>query len=191
MTLGLRKVLIVGLVAGIVLVANLLVVASWLNQVGVIEAAQGIREEFLTGTAITIILALLILIVSPRFRASNLLLGMRQSHLELPPRSTHERFATVPERFSVAVRPVDTQITADGRRSLSRVFAPSDALEQLWVLGEGLADDIAEVGALGLVAGLLDCRDHLRRVHRPTLQHTPKHSGEAFAAFAPTCLPNS
>ena len=73
MTLGLRKVLIVGLVAGIVLIANLLVVASWLNQVGVIEAAQGIREEFLTGTAITIILVLLILIVSPRFRASNLL----------------------------------------------------------------------------------------------------------------------
>ena len=73
MTLGLRKVLIMGLVAGIVLIANLLVVASWLNQVGVIEAAQVVREEFLTGTAITIILALLILLVSPGFRALNLL----------------------------------------------------------------------------------------------------------------------
>ena len=43
MTLGLRKALIVSLVASIVLIANLLVVATWLDQVGVIETAQNIR----------------------------------------------------------------------------------------------------------------------------------------------------
>ena len=73
MTLGLRKILIVGLVAGLLLIAKLLIVASWLDQVGVIKAAQVVREEFLTGTAITIILALLILLVSPRFKALSLL----------------------------------------------------------------------------------------------------------------------
>ena len=70
MTLGLRKLIVVCSVTGIVLVANLLVIASWLDQAGVIETARMIRGEFLTGTAITIILALLVLLVNPRLPAS-------------------------------------------------------------------------------------------------------------------------
>ncbi len=66
MTLGLRKLVVLVLVAGIVLVANLLIVAQWMNDHGVIEGARQVREEFLTGTAITILVALLILLVPQR-----------------------------------------------------------------------------------------------------------------------------
>jgi len=65
MTLGLRKLIVVALVGSIFLTANFLLVANWLSEKGVIDWAQGIRREFLTGTAITIIVALLILLVRP------------------------------------------------------------------------------------------------------------------------------
>jgi len=66
MRLGTRKVVVLGLVAAVFLVANALVVADWLNEKGIIDFAAGIRRDFLTGTAITIIVALLILLVRPR-----------------------------------------------------------------------------------------------------------------------------
>jgi hypothetical protein len=63
MTLGIRKLIVVSLVAGLFLLANLWLVVNWLNNLGVIVAAQYVRHEYLTGTAITIIVVLLILLV--------------------------------------------------------------------------------------------------------------------------------
>ena len=55
-----------GLIGMIFLMANILVVASWIAETGIAEKAGWVRREFLTGTAIVVILALLILLVSPR-----------------------------------------------------------------------------------------------------------------------------
>jgi hypothetical protein len=63
MTLGIRKMMVVGLVAAVFVVANALVLAHWLESSGAIGWAGWIRREFLTGTAITILVALLILLV--------------------------------------------------------------------------------------------------------------------------------
>lgn len=65
MSLGIRKVAVLLLVAGVFLFANLWFVVNWLQDQGVVDAAQHIRAEYLTGTAITIIVALLILLVRP------------------------------------------------------------------------------------------------------------------------------
>ncbi len=65
MTLGIRKLVVAGFAGGIFIMANALIVAHWLREMGAIELAKNIREEFLTGTAITIIVALLILLVKP------------------------------------------------------------------------------------------------------------------------------
>lgn len=66
MTLGIRKLIVIGIVGSIFLAANIMIVAAWLQEHGVIDLVNGIREEFLTGTAITIIITLLILLVKPR-----------------------------------------------------------------------------------------------------------------------------
>ncbi len=65
MTLGIRKLIVVSLVGAVVLFANFLLLAHWLQEKGVIDLAQHVRREFLTGTAITIIVVLLILLVGP------------------------------------------------------------------------------------------------------------------------------
>ena len=41
-------------------------VANWISDAGVAEKAGWVRREFLTGTAIAIILVLLVLLVSPK-----------------------------------------------------------------------------------------------------------------------------
>ena len=66
MTLTIRKIMVLGLIGTIFLMANILVVANWLAEKGLPEKANWLREEFLTGTAIAVILALLILLVNPR-----------------------------------------------------------------------------------------------------------------------------
>ena len=66
MTLGIRKLIVLGLVGGVFLLGNALFVAYWLNEMGMIEWAGRFRSEFLTGTAITIIIALLVLLVPAR-----------------------------------------------------------------------------------------------------------------------------
>jgi hypothetical protein len=48
------------------LAGNILVVANWLAEKGVEQKAHWIRGEFLTGTAIAVIVALLILLISPK-----------------------------------------------------------------------------------------------------------------------------
>ena len=70
MTLGIRKLIVLVLAAALFLVANLIFVANWLAEKGIIDWAQGIRKEYLTGTAITIIVVLLVLLVSPGSRSS-------------------------------------------------------------------------------------------------------------------------
>ena len=66
MTLGIRKLIVLVLVAALFLVANLMLVTNWLADKGVIDCAKYIHREYLTGTAITIIVVLLILLVAPR-----------------------------------------------------------------------------------------------------------------------------
>lgn len=62
MTLTTRKLVVLIAIGSVFLLANFLMVAHWLQQQGVIAAAGELREEFLTGTAITVILALLVLL---------------------------------------------------------------------------------------------------------------------------------
>jgi len=71
MSLGIRKLIVLGLVAGIFLLGNILIVVHWLAEQGLIDFARNIRSEYLTGTAVTIIIALLILLVSPARQAWN------------------------------------------------------------------------------------------------------------------------
>ncbi len=66
MSLGMRKLIVVGVIGCIFLAANILAIAVWLDEQGIPGKADWIRKEFLTGTAITVILVLLVLLVHPR-----------------------------------------------------------------------------------------------------------------------------
>ena len=70
MTLGIRKTIVLVLVAAVFLLANMWLVMNWLQDKGVIDMAKHVRTEYLTGTAITIIVALLILLVKPAREAA-------------------------------------------------------------------------------------------------------------------------
>ena len=65
MSLTRRKLVVLAIIGTIFLLANALIVAAWLQDNGIIEWACSVRSEFITGTAITVILALLILLVRP------------------------------------------------------------------------------------------------------------------------------
>jgi hypothetical protein len=69
MTLTIRKIIVLGLIGTVLLAGNILFVANWLAEKGVVDWAKNIRTEYLTGTAITIIAVLLILLVSPKTRS--------------------------------------------------------------------------------------------------------------------------
>jgi hypothetical protein len=73
MTLGIRKLIVLVLAASLFLVANFIFVANWLQEKGVIDWAKYVHKEYLTGTAITIIVVLLILLVAPRGEGRRLL----------------------------------------------------------------------------------------------------------------------
>ena len=73
MSLTIRKVMVLGLIGSILLLGNILLVANWLAQRGVVEWARNIRSEYLTGTALTIIAVLLILLVSPAAKSGTLI----------------------------------------------------------------------------------------------------------------------
>jgi hypothetical protein len=66
MSLTIRKAIVLVLIGSILLLGNIVLVANWLSQTGVVDWARGIRAEYLTGTAVTIIAVLLILLVSPK-----------------------------------------------------------------------------------------------------------------------------
>ena len=57
-----RKLIVIALVIGILFVAGLPFITDCLCHIGVIPLARAIRAEYLTGTAIAVILALLILL---------------------------------------------------------------------------------------------------------------------------------
>jgi len=61
MTPAIRKVIVLGLIGSILLLCNILLVANWLAEHGVVDWAGGARAEYLTGTAVTIIAVLLIM----------------------------------------------------------------------------------------------------------------------------------
>ena len=65
MTLGIRKFVVILLVGGIFMLGNIWLVVNWLDEKGVIDGARYVRKEYLTGTAITIVIVLLILLVKP------------------------------------------------------------------------------------------------------------------------------
>jgi hypothetical protein len=66
MNLTIRKVVVLGLIGSILLLGNVVLVAKWLADKGVVDWARDVRAEYLTGTAVTIIVVLLILLVNPR-----------------------------------------------------------------------------------------------------------------------------
>lgn len=66
MSLGVRKIILIGIIGAIFLACNLLLIANWLAEKGVPEKANWLRENFLTGTAIAVIVTLLILLVNPK-----------------------------------------------------------------------------------------------------------------------------
>jgi hypothetical protein len=66
MTLTIRKAIVLGLIGSILLLGNIVLVANWLAEKGVVNWARYVRAEYLTGTAVTIIVVLLILLVSPK-----------------------------------------------------------------------------------------------------------------------------
>lgn len=57
-----RKWLVIGIITLIVSAAHAVAIAAWLDRVGVVEGAAWLREEFLTGTALAVIAALLLLL---------------------------------------------------------------------------------------------------------------------------------
>ena len=65
MALGIRKLIVLVLVAAVFLLANVWLVVNWLEDKGVIDGARYVRKEYLTGTAITIVIVLLILLMKP------------------------------------------------------------------------------------------------------------------------------
>ena len=77
LSLGIRKILVLSLVGGVFLLGNVWLVVNWLEDKGVIDGARYVRKEYLTGTAITIIIVLLILLVKPGREAAGRL-GLRR-----------------------------------------------------------------------------------------------------------------
>lgn len=71
MTLPIRKLLVLCAVGLIILLANVTLIATWIDQMGLDDLASFIRKEFLTGTAVTIIVVLLILLVQPKSDGSH------------------------------------------------------------------------------------------------------------------------
>jgi hypothetical protein len=65
MTLTMRKVAVAGSIIVVLLLANAVAIAEWLARLGLVGLAQGLRQECITGTAITIIVVMLLLFVRP------------------------------------------------------------------------------------------------------------------------------
>ena len=72
MSVTIRKAVVLGLLGTVLLLGNILFVANWLTEKGAVDWARHIGAEYLSGTAITIVAVLLILLVSPRTGARGL-----------------------------------------------------------------------------------------------------------------------
>ena len=66
MSLTMRKIIVLGLIGFVFLAGNILLVANWLAESGIEQKANWLREEFLTGTAIAVIITLLILLTGSK-----------------------------------------------------------------------------------------------------------------------------
>ncbi len=75
MSLTIRKIIVLGLIGTIFLMANILIVANWLAEKGLAEKANWLREEFLTGTTIAVIISLLILLTGSKSSNSSRAFG--------------------------------------------------------------------------------------------------------------------
>ena len=64
MTLTNKKLILIGTIATLLLLANLWELVAWLDRVGLIGWAERLEMKYLTGTAITVIVVLLILLPS-------------------------------------------------------------------------------------------------------------------------------
>jgi len=73
MSLAVRKIIVLGLIGTLILLGNILFVANWLSEKGVTDWAQNIKAEYLTGTAITVVAVLLILLASPKAKTDRLI----------------------------------------------------------------------------------------------------------------------
>ena len=62
MSIGTRKLVVASFIAALLLLANAGTILAWLSEWGVLPLAEHIRSEYLTGTAIAVIVALLILL---------------------------------------------------------------------------------------------------------------------------------
>ena len=70
MSLSTRKLVVVFLIVSIVAISNMLLITQWLSEKGVVDWAHHMRAEYLTGTALTIIVVLLVLLVRPKAASS-------------------------------------------------------------------------------------------------------------------------
>ena len=77
MTLRVRKLLIMAVVGLVLLLSHALAISKWLDEAGVIGWVRRLQTEFVTGTAITVVLVLLLL-VGPVSHAT----GMRAGWLK-------------------------------------------------------------------------------------------------------------
>lgn len=59
-----RKLIVMGAIAAVLVLANVDTIVDWLEHAGLVPFAQHIRTEYVTGTAIAVIVALLILLPS-------------------------------------------------------------------------------------------------------------------------------
>lgn len=57
-----RKLIIITGIALVLLLAGLPSIVAWLDRIGLIEGAAWLRAEYITGTAITVIIVLLIML---------------------------------------------------------------------------------------------------------------------------------
>ena len=57
-----RKFIVVVLVGSVLVVAGIVPISQWLVEQGWVETAEAIRSEYLTGTAIAVIVAMLIML---------------------------------------------------------------------------------------------------------------------------------
>ena len=76
MSLGIRKIIVLSIIGFVFLAGNILVVANWLAESGIAERANWIKENFLTGTAIAVILSLLILLTGSKRSNSSRAFGL-------------------------------------------------------------------------------------------------------------------
>ncbi len=72
-SLGIRKVTVIALIGGIFLLGNLWLIVNWLEGNEVINWAAGFRRVYLTPTALTIIVVLMILLVRPHTETARLI----------------------------------------------------------------------------------------------------------------------